>query len=174
MSRGILPTVPALPEYLTIGALAARSGLAPSALRFYESRGLLQSERTSGDRRRYLRDALRRVAFIRAAQRVGLSLDEIAAALASLPGGKTPTRADWARLSRSWQPLLDARIAEITKLRDDLTGCIGCGCLSLGRCRLYNPEDTAAAKGPGARYLLGDRAPTPAKALRRRAGRAGR
>lgn len=168
--------MPALADHLAIGDLAARSGLAPSALRFYEARGLLRAERSAGNRRLYPRAALRRVAFIRAAQRVGLSLDEIGAALAALPGGKTPTRADWARLSRSWQPLLDARIAEIARLRDDLTGCIGCGCLSLQRCRLYNPDDRAAAGGAGARYLLGDRVPTPRSGpdLRRRAGRGGR
>jgi MerR family redox-sensitive transcriptional activator SoxR len=145
-----------LPDQLTIGELAARSGLASSALRYYEEQGLITSERTSGGQRRYLRSTLRRVAFVRAAQRVGLSLDEIRSALASLPEGRTPNRADWERLSRGWRPLLEARIAELEQLRDELTSCIGCGCLSLRRCSLYNPGDRAAAWGSGARFLLGD------------------
>jgi len=148
--------VPVLPDRLSIGDLAARSGVAPSALRFYESEGLISAERTSGNQRRYARSTLRRIAFVRAAQKVGLSLDEIREALATLPEGRTPTRADWAQLSRRWQDLLSERIAELERLRDDLTGCIGCGCLSLQRCRLYNPGDRAATYGPGARYLLGD------------------
>jgi MerR family transcriptional regulator, redox-sensitive transcriptional activator SoxR len=141
----------------TIGQLAARAGVATSALRFWEQRGLLGSARSGGGHRLYPRSALRRVAFIRAAQAVGLGLDDIAAALASLPAGRTPTVADWQRLSAGWQPLLDTRIAALTALRDRLASCIGCGCLSLERCRLYNPGDEAAAKGPGARYLMGDR-----------------
>jgi MerR family redox-sensitive transcriptional activator SoxR len=145
------------PDLLPIGEFARRAGLAPSALRFYEQLGLLASARSDGGRRRYPRAELRRVAFIRAAQAVGLSLPDIAAALATLPGGRTPTATDWQKLSRQWQPLLDARIAALTRLRDQLSSCIGCGCLSLKRCALYNPGDTAARRGPGARYLLGDK-----------------
>ena len=143
--------------WIPIGELARRSGVAASALRFYEDAGLLLSGRSEAGRRRYARSALRRVAFIRAAQAVGLSLEEIRSALASLPDGRTPTPADWQRLSRSWQPLLDARIAALTRLRDQLGSCIGCGCLSLSKCALYNPGDRAAARGAGARYLLGDK-----------------
>ena len=143
-------------DLLPIGDFARRAGIAPSALRFYEQQGLLASARSSGGRRLYPRAELRRVAFIRAAQAVGLSLPDIAAALAKLPGGRTPTAADWQKLSRQWQPLLDARIAALTRLRDQLASCIGCGCLSLQRCALYNPDDTAARRGSGARYLLGD------------------
>jgi MerR family redox-sensitive transcriptional activator SoxR len=143
---------------IPIGELARRAGIAASALRFYEAQGLLSSQRSEGGRRHYARSDLRRVAFIRAAQAVGLSLEQIAAALRSLPGGRTPTQADWTRLSRSWKPLLDAQIAALTRLRDQLDACIGCGCLSLRRCALYNPADGAAALGAGARYLLGDRA----------------
>jgi MerR family redox-sensitive transcriptional activator SoxR len=139
---------------LTIGTLSRRSGVAPSALRYYEAEGLIGSTRTDSGHRRYRRDTLRRVAFIRVAQQVGLQLDEIRAALASLPDGRTPTRADWARLSASWRPRLDARIAMLERLRDDLTGCIGCGCLSLETCRLHNPGDRLAARGPGARRLV--------------------
>jgi MerR family transcriptional regulator, redox-sensitive transcriptional activator SoxR len=139
---------------LAISDIAARSGVAPSALRFYESRGLIAADRTSGGQRRYRRDVLRRVAFIRAAQRVGLSLAEITEALSDLPAGRTPTRADWARLSRRWQQRLDERIRLLTELRDDLTSCIGCGCLSLRRCALYNPADQAAELGPGPRLHL--------------------
>ena len=141
---------------LTIGELSARSGLAPSALRFYESEGLLPASRTAGGQRRYPRSALRRLAFVRSAQRVGLTLDEVREALASLPDGRTPTATDWRRLSAPWQRRLDERIAELERLRDSLTSCIGCGCLSLRRCALYNPGDRAAALGRGARYLLGD------------------
>ena len=143
-------------DLLTIGEVADRSGVATSALRFYEDRGLLASERTAGGQRRYHRDALRRIAFIRAAQRVGLTLDEIAEALDSLPRGRTPTKADWARLSRRWRSRLDEQLARLEALRDDLDACIGCGCLSLRACALYNPEDGAAALGAGARYLEGD------------------
>ena len=141
-------------ETLTIGELAARSGVPPSALRFYESRGLIRSVRTGGNQRRYDRTELRRVAFVRIAQRVGLSLDEIAGALATLPGGRTPTKADWARLSAVWRARLDEQIALLERLRDRLTGCIGCGCLSLRRCRISNPDDERAADGPGPVYLL--------------------
>jgi MerR family redox-sensitive transcriptional activator SoxR len=146
--------VPALPERITIGELAARSGVATSALRFYESVGLIEAERTSGNHRAYPRSTLRRVAFIRAAKQVGVPLEQIREALASLPSERTPTKADWQRLSRAWQRRLDERIALLERLRDDLTGCIGCGCLSLRSCRLFNPDDAAAASGSGGRYLL--------------------
>ena len=145
-------------ETLSIGEVAARSGIAPSALRFYEAQGLLRAARTDGGRRRYERDVLRRVAFIRVAQRVGLTLDEVREALGTLPDQRTPTAKDWARLSRAWQPRLDEQIAVLTALRRDLASCIGCGCLSLGACKLYNPDDGAAVLGPGPRYLLGDSA----------------
>ena len=141
---------------LTIGELSARSGVPTSALRFYESKGLLSSTRTEGNQRRYRRDELRRVSFILAAQRVGLGLGEISAALATLPGGRTPTQKDWDRLARGWRPMLDARIRALEDLRDRLDSCIGCGCLSLTACALQNPDDTASAKGEGPRYLLGD------------------
>ena len=152
-----MPTKPPPDHCIPIGELARRSGLAASALRFYEDAGLLASSRSESGRRQYPRSGLRRVAFIRAAQAVGLTLDEIRAALAALPDGRTPTQADWQRLSRGWQPLLDARIAALTRLRDQLSSCIGCGCLSLSKCALYNPADKAAAKGAGARFLLGDK-----------------
>jgi MerR family transcriptional regulator, redox-sensitive transcriptional activator SoxR len=142
-------------DTLSIGELAARAGVAPSALRFYESRGLLGSARSGGGHRTYPRSALRRVAFIRAAQAVGLSLQEVQAALASLPDGRTPTAADWQRLSAQWRGLLDQRMAALHKLRDDLTSCIGCGCLSLQRCRLYNPQDAAGSRGAVPRDLMG-------------------
>ncbi len=141
-------------DRLTIGELAARSGLAASALRYYEELGLIRAERTTGRQRRYPRATLRRVAFIRAAQQVGLSLDETRAALAELPAERTPNATEWAAVARSWQRRIDAQIAELQALKGRLTGCIGCGCLSLTRCRLYNPDDTAADRGPGARYLL--------------------
>ena len=134
---------------LTIGELAERSGVAPSALRFYEDRGLIASRRTTGNQRRYARATLRRVAFIRTAQRVGLTLEEVSEALATLPEGRTPTKADWARLSRSWRPRLDEQIRRIELLRDRLDGCIGCGCLSLRTCSLINPGDWLAQEGPG-------------------------
>lgn len=152
--------MPVLPEQITIGELAARSGASASALRFYETRGLIAAERSEGNQRRYPRATLRRVAFVRASQRVGLSLDEIAAALDGLPAGHEPKKADWARLSARWRLRLDERIAELERLRDDLTGCIGCGCLSLRRCTLLNAADRAASNGAGARYLLGE-APPP-------------
>lgn len=142
---------------LSIGEIAARTGMAVSAVRFYESEGLIESTRTSGNQRRFSRDTLRRIGFVRAAQRVGLSLDEIREALVGLPTSRTPTRADWSRLSRAWRSRLDEQIARLEKLRDDLDSCIGCGCLSLDTCALYNLDDAAAALGPGARYLLGDR-----------------
>ena len=144
-------------ELLTIGELAERTGAATSALRFYESEGLLRSHRTSGGQRRYAREVLRRVAFIRVAQVVGLGLDEIRTALDSLPDGRTPNKAYWERLSRGWRPLLDERIATLERVRDQLGECIGCGCLSLKACALYNPDDRAALLGTGPRFLLGNR-----------------
>lgn len=147
-----------LPDRITIGELAARSGVATSALRFYEARGLIAAERTSGNQRAYPRPTLRRVAFIRAAQGVGLTLDEIGAALSTLPADHTPMKRDWERLSRAWRSRLDDRIAELERLRDNLTGCIGCGCLSLKTCQLLNRADRVAANGAGARYLIGDSA----------------
>lgn len=144
---------------LPIGELARRSGVTASALRFYEDQQLLTSQRNASGRRQFARTDLRRVAFVRAAQAVGLSLDQIRAALSSLPEGRTPTPKDWSRLSSMWRPLLDQRIADMTRLRDQLTSCIGCGCLSLTKCALYNPGDVAARHGAGARYLLGDRPP---------------
>jgi MerR family redox-sensitive transcriptional activator SoxR len=143
-------------DALTIGEVAARSGLQTSAIRYYESIGLIASVRSDANHRRYSRHVLRRLAFIRAAQRVGLTLDDITASLASLPADRTPNKGDWAKLSRGWRHGLDERIAALEALRDDLTGCIGCGCLSLATCRLYNPDDAAAANGEGARFLLGD------------------
>jgi MerR family transcriptional regulator, redox-sensitive transcriptional activator SoxR len=144
-------------QQLAIGAVAARTGVAASALRYYEREGLIASERSEGGQRRYPREVLRRVAFIRTAQRVGLSLEEIKAAMAALPAGRTPTRADWERLSRLWRSRLDDQIAVIERLRDRLTSCIGCGCLSLKVCALANPGDAAAELGAGPRYLLGDK-----------------
>src|SRR6266851_2569476 len=140
-------------DALTVSDVARRSGFAASALRFYEDRGLLSATRTSGGQRRYQRSVLRRLAFIRAARNIGLSLDEIAAALASLPQTRTPTRADWARLSRGWRSRLDDQIRALTALRDGLDSCIGCGCLSLRRCAISNPGDAARVSGPGAAYL---------------------
>jgi MerR family redox-sensitive transcriptional activator SoxR len=142
-------------DLLTIGEFAARAGVAPSALRYYEKEGLISSTRTGGNQRRYQRAELRRVAFIRIAQQVGITLDEIREALRDLPENRTPTKADWARLSARWRRRLDERIALMERLRDQLTGCIGCGCLSLKRCSLYNTDDRLAATGPGPRILLG-------------------
>ena len=144
-------------EDLSIGAVAARAGVAVSALRFYEDRGLISSHRSPGGQRRYSRAVLRRVAFIQAAQRVGLTLEQIGTALADLPDDEALTAKDWKRLSSAWRPMLDERIRLLEALRDDLDSCIGCGCLSLDRCRLRNPGDRAAALGAGPRYLLGDR-----------------
>jgi MerR family transcriptional regulator, redox-sensitive transcriptional activator SoxR len=143
-------------ELLTIGALSERTGVAHSALRFYESEGLIHAARSTGGQRRYPRDVLRRVSFIRIAQQVGLSLDEVRTALSSLPENRTPNKKDWERLSSSWRPRLDHQIAMLERLRDRLTGCIGCGCLSLRLCQLANPGDEAAARGPGPRYILDD------------------
>ena len=140
-------------ELLLIGEVAARSGFAASALRFYEREGLITSTRSVGGRRMYPRAVLRRLAFVRAARSVGLSLDEVRDALATLPDSRTPTRADWARLSRTWRARLDEQIAALQALREGLTSCIGCGCLSLQRCALSNPGDRAGEAGPGARFL---------------------
>ncbi len=140
--------------FLSIGEMAARTGVSTSALRFYEAKGLVASTRSSGGQRRYARSALRRVAFIRIAQRVGLTLEEISSALETLPESRTPTKSDWARLSASWRPRLDEQIAVLQRLRDELTSCIGCGCLSLRDCALYNPSDRAGLDGPGPRFLL--------------------
>ena len=140
-------------DLLTVSEVSRRSGFAPSALRFYEREGLIHATRTTGNQRRYQRSVLRRLAFIRAARNVGLTLDEVAAALATLPDSRTPTRADWTRLSRSWRSRLDAQIAALEKLRDGLDSCIGCGCLSLQRCAISNPADIASVDGPGASYL---------------------
>ncbi len=142
-----------MPVQLTIGELSARSGVAASALRFYEEVGLLSAERTSGNQRRYPRHMLRRVAFIRAAQRVGLSLDEIAAALSQLPASRTPTKSDWERVSRSWTTRIDKQIDDLNRLKEKLAGCIGCGCLSLRTCVMTNPDDQQAELGPGPAWL---------------------
>jgi len=143
---GISPT-------LTVGEMARRSGVAVSTLHFYETKGLISSARSAGNQRRYARDMLRRVAFIRVAQRVGIALADIEAALATLPVSAAPTRADWARLSAGWRAELDERMAQLKKLRDTLDDCIGCGCLSIDRCKLRNPLDTLAEKGPGPQRL---------------------
>ena len=141
---------------LSIGAVSDRTGIAPSALRFYEAEGLVHATRTPSGQRRYHRDVLRRLAFIRVAQHLGLSLDEVREALASLPDERTPNQQDWEQLASSWRPRLDAEIAMLERLRDRLLGCIGCGCLSMRACRLVNPGDAAAARGPGPRYILDD------------------
>jgi len=144
---------------LTIGDVARRSGVAASALRFYEERGLISSDRAGSGHRRYPRPVLRRIAFIVFAQRVGLTLDEIGAELAKLPPDRAPNRRDWSRLSSRWTSRIDHRIAELERLKAGLTECIGCGCLSLERCKLANPGDRAAGLGPGPRYWVGDRPP---------------
>jgi MerR family redox-sensitive transcriptional activator SoxR len=141
-------------QQLSIGEIAARSGLAPSALRYYEDLGLITSTRTSGDRRRFKRSVLRRVAVIRAAQQVGLTLEEIAAAFARFPVDAALTKAEWSRMSAAWQPLLDRRIADLEKVRDNLNSCVGCGCLSMTKCALYNPQDALASTGVGPRRLF--------------------
>lgn len=148
-------------EYLTIGQVAARTGVATSALRFYEDRSLIASERTDGNQRRYPRSVLRTVSVIKAAQEVGLSLQKISDALASLPRGRTPTKEDWARLATGWRSDLDERIAGLEALRDELDNCIGCGCLSLKSCALFNPGDRMARAGTGARFIVGDDRPSP-------------
>jgi MerR family redox-sensitive transcriptional activator SoxR len=140
-------------DLLTVGAVAERSGFATSALRYYERLGLISATRTAGGQRRYERNVLRRLAFIRAARNVGLSLEEAAAAMATLPGGRAPTKADWTRLSQGWRHRLDEQIEALSRLRDGLDSCIGCGCLSLRRCAISNPADVAATDGPGAAFL---------------------
>lgn len=142
-----------LADKLSIGQVAERSGVPQTALRFYEDRGLIHPERSSGNQRRYPRSVLRRIAFIRAAQRVGLSLEQVSEALDTLPNDHAPTRADWARLSANWQAELDARIEALQRLRDQLTGCVGCGCLSLRTCGLRNADDHMARFGPGSPIL---------------------
>jgi MerR family redox-sensitive transcriptional activator SoxR len=142
-------------ETLTIGEVARRSGVATSALRYYEERGLLSAERNSSGHRRYARAVIRRVAFIVFAQRVGLTLEEVGEELAKLPDDRVPTRADWAKLSRRWSERIDERIAELERLKSGLGECIGCGCLSLSRCKLANPNDIAARGGPGPAVWLG-------------------
>jgi MerR family transcriptional regulator, redox-sensitive transcriptional activator SoxR len=147
---------PSMNELLTIGDVSRRSGVAASALRFYEDRGLIESERAGSGHRRYPRPVLRRIAFIVFAQRIGLSLDEIGTELGKLPPHRVPTRRDWERLSSGWSWRIDERIAELERLKRGLTECIGCGCLSLERCRLANPGDRAASFGAGPRYWVGD------------------
>jgi len=144
------------PRDLSVGELARRSGVAVSALHFYEAKGLIASNRNAGNQRRYPRETLRRVAVIKVAQRVGIPLAEIAAALSELPQGRNPTAADWAELSARWREDLDQRIAKLQMLRDQLDGCIGCGCLSLEACPLRNPGDQLAAEGPGAHWQAPD------------------
>jgi MerR family redox-sensitive transcriptional activator SoxR len=144
-------------ELMTIGEVARRSGVAASALRFYEERGLISSERAGSGHRRYPRSVLRRIAFVVFAQRVGLTLEEIGAELAKLPPDRVPNRRDWAKLSSGWSGRIDAEIAQLERLKLGLTECIGCGCLSLSRCKLANPQDRAAGLGPGPRYWIGDR-----------------
>jgi MerR family redox-sensitive transcriptional activator SoxR len=143
-------------DILTIAEVARRSGVAASALRFYEQQGLITSQRTGAGHRRFPRAVLRRIAFIVFAQKIGLSLEEIRVELAKLPANRVPERADWARLSSRWSARVEERIAELYRLKDGLTGCIGCGCLSLQTCRLANPGDRAARGGSGPRYWIGD------------------
>lgn len=143
-------------DQLTIGALSERTGVSQSALRFYEAQGLIHASRSGGGQRRYEREAIRRVSFIRIAQQVGLSLDEIREAMSQLPGNRTPNAKDWERISASWRPRIDHQIAMLERLRDRLHGCIGCGCLSLKICKLANPDDTAGSHGPGPRYIIED------------------
>lgn len=168
---------PSIDDVLSIGEVSERTGVTISALRFYETHGLISSTRSAGGQRRFPREALRRIAFIRIAQQIGLSLDEIVDALATLPGERTPTVADWARLSQAWRSTLDERIKLLELVRDELASCIGCGCLSLHTCRLYNPDDRARVLGQGPRYLLGDTAHDVVPELeapRARTGKAGR
>ena len=148
---------PPIETELTVGQVAARTGVAVSTLHFYEAKGLIHSWRNAGNQRRYARDVLRRVAVIKVAQRTGIPLAEIQSALSSLPENRTPTAADWKKLSARWHAALEARIASLTRLRDQLDGCIGCGCLSLKACPLRNPWDALGEEGPGARLLDGER-----------------
>lgn len=148
--------IPLEQQCLTVGEVAERAGLAVSALHFYERKGLIESRRTSGNQRRYRRDVLRRVAFIRASQRLGIPLSTIKEALELLPEGRTPTQGDWVRLARAWRQVLDFRMAEMARMRDTLAGCIGCGCLSLEHCKLANPHDALGELGSGPVRLLAD------------------
>lgn len=141
-------------QWLTIGALSQRSGVRTSALRYYEAEGLIHARRTESGQRRFARETLRRVAFIRVAQQVGLSLEEIRDALATLPESRTPNHDDWEQFANEWRPRIDAQIAMLERFRDRLDGCIGCGCLSLEYCRLLNPGDECAARGPGPRHVI--------------------
>lgn len=143
-------------DLLPIGDIARRTGLSVSAIRFYEDKGLVEPIRTGGNQRRFLRSDIRRVSFIRIAQNLGLSLEEIKAEIAKLPYGRTPTAKDWAGISTAIRARIDRKIAELERTRDSLDGCIGCGCLSLKKCELYNPQDAMGAKGPGPRAVLGD------------------
>ncbi|MEU0600530.1 redox-sensitive transcriptional activator SoxR [Streptomyces sp. NPDC006393] len=154
-----MPQIPEKIHELTVGQVSARSGAAVSALHFYESKGLIRSRRTAGNQRRYSRDTLRRVAFVRAAQRVGIPLATIREALAELPEERTPTREDWARLSEVWRTELDERIKQLNRLRDHLTDCIGCGCLSLDTCVLSNPDDAIGQRQVGSRLMVERRTP---------------
>ena len=147
-----------MPDRLSIGEVSARSGVATSALRFYEAEGLLAPQRTSGNQRRYERAVLRRIALIQAGRAAGIPLERIRSALDTLPAGRTPTRRDWERLSRAWRSDLDEQIATLRAVRDRLTTCIGCGCLSIDACELLNPDDEAGTSGPGAHYLRRDSA----------------
>jgi MerR family transcriptional regulator, redox-sensitive transcriptional activator SoxR len=140
-------------QSLTVGEVAARSGVAASALRYYEREGLIEAGRTGGGQRRYPRSVLRRLAFIKAARNVGLSLEEVRESLARLPAARTPTKADWTAISKGWRQRLDEQIDALVALRDGLDSCIGCGCLSLASCRLYNPDDRLGSRGPGAALL---------------------
>ncbi|MFF1923029.1 redox-sensitive transcriptional activator SoxR [Streptomyces sp. NPDC058221] len=169
-----MPQIPQTLHELTVGQLSARSGAAVSALHFYEAKGLIDSRRTSGNQRRYSRDALRRVAFVRAAQRVGIPLATIRDALAELPEERTPNREDWARLSEAWRSELDERIEQLARLRDHLTDCIGCGCLSLETCVLSNPDDISGERISGSRLMperkVPERKVPERKAVRRKGG----
>ena len=147
---------------LTIGVMATRAGVSTATLRYYEAEGLITAERSAGNQRRYRRSTLRRVGVIRAGRAVGMSIDDLRGALAALPNDRAPTRADWDQVAARWQGDLEERIVQLQRLRDRLTGCIGCGCLSLTSCALFNPDDGAAGRGVGARYLLGDDPPPAA------------
>lgn len=142
---------------ITIGQLAERTGLSVSAIRYYETQGLVSSERSSGGQRRFLRSDIRRLSFVLIAQQVGFSIEQIRKQMEALPEGRTPNKKDWTRMSRGFRKELDAKIEALNQMRDQLDGCIGCGCLSLTRCALYNPQDRAYRKGAGPRYLMGDR-----------------
>ena len=144
-------------DALTIGQLARRTGLAVSAIRYYETQGLIRPARNAGGQRRFRRSDIRRLSFVKIAQQFGFTLPKIGALMASLPEGRVPTKRDWEKISRQFRATLDSQIHALEQLRDNLDGCIGCGCLSLKKCRLYNPDDRAARLGPGPRYVMGDR-----------------